>query len=453
MEDNNPVKKRKRVVMWCKNHRRWFKRGLVFLAIFTVFFYGACVFLSYKSADIFNVIVARRQLFPGSVTVERLSATPLGLVSFEGLVWKDADGNLLADVPEGSFWVRLWDVVMRRIGTTTVTELNIEQGSYFHLIFDDNMELQNIKDPNKRIKKSNKNKNGLIQITGLKGNKKFICKLNIRDGRIEAESPGRHFIINHVDIRGDVNTGSKSKLDLTAEHFEGTVEAEELRLGGTIDFAPDIPTYTMYLAIKDCNPKSLDVGVDIDDKASVYANITGDLPHPQIDGNLSMEKLDITALKFTDLKGHFHYADGKLEADQVTASVFDGSVKASGKFDLDAKSYEADLVGTDLKGGMAAHEGMLRCKVDLNLHMSENRTLGERKIYGDFYSGSGRYYLLPFDKISGTFEQIGKTLTFRNVVISLAMGDVTTDAFRIVNGKVHLEPIYITDGMERTRLR
>lgn len=455
MDDEKQQGRVQRVIGWCKGHRRWIGDALVITVAAVVLFYGACVYLSYKAADIFNVVVAERQLFPGSVTVERLSATPLGQVTFEGLVWKDIDGKLLADIPEGSFRVRLWDVVMRRIGTTTLTELTIEEGSYVHLFFNEDMELQNIKNAKERKehKKNSGKKNGLIQITGLKGNKKFICHVTIHNGKIEAESPNRHFIIDHVDLKSNINTGGLSKMDLAAEHFEGTVEAEELRIGGTIDFTKDMPTYNMYLAIKDCNPKSLDVGVDIDDKATVYANITGDLPHPIIDGNLSMETLNITALNFNDLAGHFHYTDGKLEADHVTATVFGGTVEASGNFDLDEKSYHADLVGKDLKGGNAAHDIFLRCKVDLDLHMGQNRTLGTKEIYGSFYSGPGRYHVLPFNKISGSFEQIGDALTFKDVIISLAMGDVTTDAFRIVKGKVHLGSIYIDDDGQRTKLR
>lgn len=453
MTDMKIKSRKKRIMSWCDRHRRWFKKAIAVIVIFVTLFYGACVYLSYKAADVFNVVVAERQLFPGSVTVERLSATPLGEVSFEGLLWKDREDHVLVNIPTGSFRVRLWDVVMQRIGTTTVTELTIEEGSYVHLVFDDDMALQNIKDPNeKKDKKKKGKKNDLIQITGLKGNKKFICKVNIHDGQIEAESPGRHFIINHVNFKSDINTGSVTKMDLDAADFEGTIDAEELRIGGNIDFSKDMPVYNMYLSIKNCNPKSLDVGVDVDDKATAYAKITGSGAHPVIDGNITMEKLDITALNFTDLAGHFNYQDGKLDADHVTAKVFGGSVEASGKFDLDEKSYYAHFVGQDLKGSSASHNVMLRCKVELDLHMSENRTKKTREIYGSFYSGPGRYYILPFDKITGKFEQTGKVLQFKDVVISLAMGDVTTDAFSIVDGKVHLGPIYIDDGSEKERV-
>lgn len=458
--DGEVEKSRKeRIINWCKEHRRWSFKILLITVACLIGFYGICVALSYKAADIFNTVVAERELFPGTVTVDRLSATPLGEVTFEGLIWKNKDDVLLASIPEGSFKVRLWDVVAQRIGTTTVTELNIEEGSYVHLFLNDNMELQNIKEESKTPKKKeekpkNTNKNSkIIQITGLTGNKKFICKVNIHDGKIEAESPSRHFIINKVNLRSDINTGAKSKIDLTAGHFDGTIDADALSIGGTLDFSKPVPEYDMYLAIKDCNPKSLDVGVDIDDEASVYSNIRGNLPKPVIDGTLTMDKLDITALSFTNLKGYFHYEDGKLNAQEVTATVFGGTVEASGNFDLDEKSYQADLKGTDLKGGVAAHDMFLKCKVDLDLHMKENKKQGTKEIYGSFYSGPGRYHILPFNKISGSFEQNGKTLLFKDVVISLAMGDITTDAFSIINGKVHLGPIYVESDGNRSLLK
>ena len=440
-------------INWCKQHRRLAVRLLILTTIFVVAFYGMCVFLSYKAAEIFNKTVAERELFPGTVTVERLSATPLGQVSFEELKWKDENGNLMVDIPDGSFRVNPWDVVWRRIGTTTVTDLTIDQ-AYIHLVFNEDMELQNVKkllNKNDTGKKDKTKKDKTLQITGLKGNKKFICHVTINDSTIEAEAPGRHFTINQVNLKSDINTGGMTKFDLSAGQFTGTVDAEGLTLGGSINFAKDIPEYDLALVIKNCNPKSLDVGLDIDDKASAYADITGSLPRPVIEGTLTMDKLDITALNFTNLKGKFHYEGGKLDAKDVTASIFGGSVEASGHFDLDGKSYQADLKGQRLKGGVAAHDLFLRCSVTLDLHMGEDKKLGTKEIYGTFYSGPGRYHILSFKKISGSFEQDGKTLLFKDVLISMAMGDVTTDAFSIVNGKVHLGPIYLEKEGTRSK--
>lgn len=72
---------------WVQHHKKKIKRGLIVILVLAAALYGICFYMSYKAADIFNKTVAERQLFPGTVTVERLTATPGGTVSFENLLW------------------------------------------------------------------------------------------------------------------------------------------------------------------------------------------------------------------------------------------------------------------------------------------------------------------------------------------------------------------------------
>lgn len=129
---------------------------MVFLVLAAAL-YGLCFYMSYKAADIFNKTVAERQLFPGTVTVERLTATPGGTVSFENLLWVDEDGKKLVEVPDGEFTVKISDILTGRIGTQTLETVTLNN-AYLHLIFNDKMELQHIKsnsgDGTKRIRAS-----------------------------------------------------------------------------------------------------------------------------------------------------------------------------------------------------------------------------------------------------------------------------------------------------------
>lgn len=435
---------------WIQVHQKGIKRGFCGILIVSMLFLGVCVALSYKAADIFNHVVAEREVFHGTVTVEQLSASPWGTVSFKNLVWLDEDGTLLAKIPEGSFHVKIWDVVSRHIGTQTVTNVSIDK-AYVHLFFDDNMELRHMKglSDEDEVKRENKG----ITLTGLHSSRPFDCQIHVSNSMIEADSPQRHFTINNVTLRLDLHTRGLTKMELSAGPFSGVMDADRMQLGGTLDFTKNIPQYDMYLKIKDCKPQLLGVGFDVDDTASAYAKITGDLPHPVIDGRVSMDQMNITALRFTDVKGIFHYEDGHVSATQVTANVFGGTVNAVGSFDLNEKSYYADIYGENLHGSKAAHDNLLRCKVRLNLHMSENKTAAARDVHGSFSSSPGQYHFVPFNRISGQFRKVGNTLIFEHVVISMAMGDVTTDAFRIVNGNVQLGTIYLDAGGNRAALR
>lgn len=398
--------------------------------------------LTFKAAELFNETIRARQLFPGTVTVSRLSADFLGHVSFENLRWVNEDGVLLADIPTGSFDVRPWDIVTGHIGTMTVTRIEVD-GGYVHLFFNDRMQLRYIK-PGRAQREL---LDGPIRLTGADGNRKFHCTVVFRNGTIESESPGRHFRMEHVNLNLKADTARKLDIDLSAGPFAGTIGAEGLRMGGTVDLAGQVPVYDLFLSVKALRPSTLDVGVDIDNPASAEARIQGELPRPVIDGRLSMDQLDLPGIQFTSVAGDFHYEDGKLEAPDVTAHAFGGDVAASGKFDLDNTSYEAVIHGEQLKGSLAAHDIGLRCDVTLDLTMRKAGRDKDQEINGTFSAGKGRYHILPFNGISGRFERKDGVLNFHDVIISLAMGDVITDAFRIVNGKVEIGPVYLRDAL------
>lgn len=128
------------MVNWLGRHKKTIIKGLLGLLILAAALYGLCFYMSYKAADIFNRTVAERQLFPGTVTVERLTATPGGTVSFENLLWIDEEGNPLVKVPDGEFTVKISDILTGRIGTRTLETVTLNQ-AYLHLIFNDKMEL------------------------------------------------------------------------------------------------------------------------------------------------------------------------------------------------------------------------------------------------------------------------------------------------------------------------
>lgn len=425
--------------LWIHNHPRRVQivTGIVLAACaaLIVLWYGATV----GAAKIFNKVVNERQMFPGTVTVERISANMLGDVSFEGLKWTDKNGELLADLPEGRFRVKIWDVLTRHIGTRTLTEVELD-GGMFHFYLDDHMNVLNI-----TPEKGEEDKGLPLTITGKKGNRKFVSKVTLKNMMIRTDMPGRKLIIPNVNADIDLNTGGVTRAQINAGHFSGTIEAGGLSIDGTIDFRKETPIFDMDLYIKDCNPESLKVGVNINNPASVHARISGTVPSPVVDGTLTLKKMDLPVLPFTDVKGDFHYQDGKLNAPEVTAKVYGGDVEASGSFDIDNHSYDTHIKGHNLEAADVEGSGGIHCKVELDLYMKAWGGNETQVIEGSFWSGKGRYHIIPFDKISGTFKKENGVLHFSDVTISMAMGDVKTAGFSIVDGKVHLTPIYVED--------
>lgn len=201
---------------WVQRHKKKIKRGLIVILVLAAALYGICFYMSYKAADIFNKTVAERQLFPGTVTVERLTATPGGTVSFENLLWVDEDGHKLVQVPEGEFTVKIRDILTGRIGTQTLETVTLNN-AYLHLIFNDKMELQHIKSHPGDGEKSGKK---VIEITGPKGNRPFDSHIELHHSVIEAESPYRHFTMEDVDLVADIHTKGKTDINLQAGLFQ-----------------------------------------------------------------------------------------------------------------------------------------------------------------------------------------------------------------------------------------
>lgn len=428
---------------WLRMHRKGAVRAALGLCAAAALFFACCWYLSFRAAEVFDRVAAERDLFPGTVTVEQIYADPLGRVEVRNVRWTGEDGTLLADIPQAAFRVKPWDVVTGRVGTMSVTEVSMEK-AYIHLFFDDRMRIRYVKPGREERRAAGKEP---VRLTGLAGNHLFRCRVSLRDSTVEAETPDRNFRMEHVNLRLRADTKRAMEVDLLAGPFGGTAAADRLALHGTVDFTERRPSCDMALSIAGCRPSSLGAGVDIDDPVSVNARVQGRIARPVIEGMLSVPVLDLPALHFTDVSGDFHYEDGTLAVTGVKGEVYGGTVEGSGRFDLDRKSYEADLRGHRLRGGMAARDLGLRCEVELDLHMRGAGGGASQEVYGSFVSGAGKYHLLPFDRIAGTFDKSGGTLTFRDVVISITMGDVRTDAFSIENGRLRLGPVYLQDAL------
>lgn len=85
--------------------------------------------LSLQAAAIFNMIAARQHFLEGTITVGRLTATPLGHVHFEDLVWTLDESGTKVTVPDGHFHVKPLDLIMRRPSTSTITNVELNGAS------------------------------------------------------------------------------------------------------------------------------------------------------------------------------------------------------------------------------------------------------------------------------------------------------------------------------------
>ncbi len=405
-------------------------------------FYVFCWVLSLGAAQIFNAVAEHRRLFPGRVTVDAISANVLGQVSFQNLIWTRDDGTLLAKIPDGTVRLRVWDVVTRNIGTKTVSEANFNN-AYIHVFLDDEQRSLDVTEAPEEGEKDT------IRIRGADANRYFNCQLKLDNCSLEIDTPDRHFAVEHVHLNAKLNTRRDLMLDFDAGPFTGSCAAKEIRIDGRLDLAKEEPEFDMTLFVDGCRPSSLGVGADINDPATLNARITGPLEEPIIDGDLSAPTLTFPGIVFENVKGTLHYQDGILKVAPVTAKAYKGNVEADGTFNLDEKTYVAHIKGHNLDGQAASQDKRLSVKVELDLTL--RGTKEGQKVNGSFQSGEGRYSILPFKKITGKFDRRDGVLGFYDVAISLALGEVSADAFYIRKGRVEMGNIYLTDALSGER--
>ena len=432
-----------------RREKQWAPYALAVLGILLALF---CLILllaklaSFGAARIFNYAAAQQDMLRGTITVESITANIHGGVTFENLAWDDPEGNPILRVPSGSFKVNPWDVISKHLVSTTLEEITLNRPA-FAVRFDEDMNVDFVKREEKEKKESSPSEKTLedkVKNFNRRG-KPLHFKLTIHDGRVQAFYRQRHYIMNHVSMTGTVNTRGQTKLSLTTGPFGGTAVGDGVELHAEIDFKEkNLPTMIEFTA-NGVDPASLGLGDDIHDKMTLTAQGSGPLARMEADGTVTMKELHIPALDFRNVKGDVHYSSGEVTFSDVTARVYGGTVTARGNYNIDSRAYDIYLQGEDLDSRIPSNEPRFYCLVKLD---GEIHCDGDQKhliAFGRFSSSPGFYMLIPFKSITGTFNNRWRAVDFYDVSIDTSFGIIHTDAFHIIDGRLHLGTIELVD--------
>ena len=435
--------------------------------------------MSRGAAITFNQVMKNQDMLRGTITVEKLTATPTGKVSFENLVWNDPQGNTIVDIAEGGFKVRLWDIVTKHFKSTTVQELTISDAN-ISLHLNDNMQIdfvthsptfnevseqmRNDKDEWEiKVDRKNKSEEELKEIGERKRQRqqmeieknwrnfntegrKLRLKLTLKNCNVEVFYKNRHYLIRGVNFTSDIDTTKLLTLNIHTGTFGGTAIGRGVDIHGNIDFASqEIPQSNLTIIFQDVDPSSLGFGINIHDQMTLMVHLTGSISRPVGDGDIKMKKLHIPGLEFNRVEGNIHYEDSMLFFSDVVAEVYDGKLNAHGDYNLDTRYYNIYGHGENLRANVALPDSHLHCKVDLDLKLESKGNSRETYTSGSFVSSEGRYSILKFKSLSGKFETSYRNLHFYDVVINMGTHKISTDALSIINKKLHLEPVIMTD--------
>lgn len=436
--------------------------ALSILALLTILYFSLCKIASDHAMLIFNKTMSTQKVLKGSITLGKIDADIWGRVAFQDLVWLDSNGQPIIHVPRGRFVVKPLDIITRSISVGTLKKVELDN-ALFAVKFNQNMELDifdqaHAKSSIERAKlEASLLEEGLESTSFIEPASSFLEKeknldfggkrpdllLVLNNCTLTADYKNRYFVLNDVNTKVNVNT-KKVDIDFSSGKFGGTIIGDGIGIKGILDLKHKMPQYDLYLTLNNVLPASVGLA-DLKDRVSITAGVKGDLPSPVIDGYLEFEELNIPGLHFSKVKGDLFYNNAFLEFKNVTGNVYGGTVEAFGDFNLDTKYYNVNAKGKDLMASIAARDSKIKCNVELDFKI---RSQGDPKTaltYGSFKSGKGSYYWIPFESLSGEFSNQNKVLEFRDVVIATKMGDIKTDAFKIINGKLNIGKIYFED--------
>ena len=416
------------------------------------------------AAELFNRAMENQTMLRGTITVENLMAHITGDVNFENLVWKEPDGDLILHVPEGSFHVRPWDVITRNFKSTSIQQLTLKN-AIISVRFNEKMQVDFLDQkhgkpaiPKEETEKKEEQEKQQIQEQaeeefmydddGINFNpegRRLRSEIVLEDCRLEARYRKRHYVLNNVNMKFGLHNNGVSHIDLSTGKFGGTMRGGGMSIYGDINFKESKPVMEVDVSLREVDPSSLGFGMNVHDLMTVVARLEGPVTGPFGRCTVKMKELRIPGLRFTDVIGDVTYSNALFRFSDVHAKVFGGTLAARGYYNMDNRKYRIYGNGKNLDSKRALRDYRFSCLVDLNINLECDGNPRNLLAYGDFKSGKGHYSILPFDSLQGRFSNRYRELSFFDVKILAPFGNVTTDALSIINGKLNLGKIVLTD--------
>lgn len=424
------------------------------VVILAALFLLAAKVLSLLAADVFNYAAARQTMLRGTITVEEIRANTKGGVTFTNLTWKDPEGEIILLVPTGHFHVKPIDILMHRFVSTTIDELTLEDAT-IGLSFDENMQpdfispelrRRDVKNedtqPSSQVEKQEQLARKIVNFNA--SGKKLKLDLIFKNCKLEARHANRRYIMTNVNMMLSIDSGKHSRIDFRSGKFAGTARGNGIFINGDTDYDENHwPLLHLNVKVDEVDPASIGIGNDLHDAISLDASVTGPLSHALAEGTVSMKELHIPALDFENILGKFTYRDGFFTFSDVKGSVYGGDLLASGTYDIDSRSYTIHFDATSLNTRIALPGSGLSCFVNMSADIScDGRRPHVIDAMGSFTSLPGFYKIIPFEKVSGHFDNHGRELDFFDVRIETKPGTIRTDALHMENGKLTLGKIY-----------
>ena len=230
--------------------------------------------------------------------------------------------------------------------------------------------------------------------------------------------------MNGMAIREGKGTLVLTHQKLFLYQAKGTVQDQPVTLQGHIALNTVEPVLDLTLQSPGLELSAIDQTLPLTGKAAFEARITGLASNPAIDGQFHIDQGVIDGIALANMKGKLYLADNLLTLSEVTANSLGGTVIASGQLDLQSRSYQARLRGTNLDCQAALNIPLGGARADVDIAAS-GQGAALPAISGTIVLAGAEYQGVKAEQISAGFFWSANQAIIDYLNITAAGGTIT----------------------------
>ncbi|MBP2641791.1 MAG: hypothetical protein H6Q66_2742 [Firmicutes bacterium] len=223
---------------------------------------------------------------------------------------------------------------------------------------------------------------------------------------------------NVTDGQGHFS-GNQEEIQLQNMNF--VISGQQTAGQGTLSWPQGVASIDAVLSVPDVDPGAFMSGLTVQRPVACRLRIVGPLSEPDISGSFSVPQATFSNMPVDRIVGNFRYVDTRLLLQEVSASVYQGTVGAAGEVQTSNESYEIDASGQGIDSSRLTDKDV-QGPLDFNGHVSGKGEVAVTQ--GTFLIRDGKAYGIPFLKMTGHFVRRGAETEISGIAMETAAGTI-----------------------------
>ena len=228
-------------------------------------------------------------------------------------------------------------------------------------------------------------------------------------------------------------------IDNNAANFKDVkakVEGQDVSMEGKILLPKTgVPAYDLNVAAPSFRVDAVSPGLGVTDSVNINGKVTGPLDSPVINGNFTMDKLEVAPLVATGINGNYNYTNGLVTLTNTYANVYSGTLGVTGTVEAATKNFALHLSGSGMDS-TAVTETQISGPLSFEADATGTGSADSAVANGNFTIAPGNFAGVPFNSLTGNFSRANGQMTFSGITIGTPLGSYTSNAVMNSSGKI-----------------